>query len=71
MLSPAARIAPSNCATGAIKVKRKHLRHGSLSSQDPGVGGTLVAKAGIDYAEAPAVATIMQLVAHGDLQGLG
>jgi len=36
-----------------------------------GVGGTPVAKAGIDYAEAPGVATIMQFATHGDLQGLG
>ncbi len=36
-----------------------------------GVAGTPVAKAGIDYAEAPGVATIMQVATHGDLQGLG
>jgi ribosomal protein S18 acetylase RimI-like enzyme len=36
-----------------------------------GVNGTPVAKAGIDYAEAPGVAVIMQLATHGDLQGLG
>ena len=71
MLSPAARIAPSNCATDAINDKRTQLRNGSLSSQDPGVGGTLVAKAGIEYAEAPGVATITQVATHGDLQGLG
>jgi ribosomal protein S18 acetylase RimI-like enzyme len=36
-----------------------------------GVDGAPVAKAGIDYAEAPGVATIMQIATHGDLQGLG
>jgi ribosomal protein S18 acetylase RimI-like enzyme len=36
-----------------------------------GVDGTPVAKAGIDYAESPGAATIMQVATHSDLQGLG
>jgi ribosomal protein S18 acetylase RimI-like enzyme len=36
-----------------------------------GVDGTPVAKAGIDYAEAPGVGTIIQLATHGQLQRLG
>jgi ribosomal protein S18 acetylase RimI-like enzyme len=36
-----------------------------------GLDGTPVAKAGIEYAEAPGVGTIMQLATHGELQGLG
>jgi ribosomal protein S18 acetylase RimI-like enzyme len=36
-----------------------------------GADGTPVAKAGIDYAETPGVAEIMQVATHGGLQGLG
>jgi ribosomal protein S18 acetylase RimI-like enzyme len=49
------------------QVRRGKMEYLAIRSLD----GAPVAKAGINYGEAPGVGTIAQMATHGDLQGLG